>query len=891
MNDVLWRRVGQAVTFAICLAATVVPAMGSERQPPVLNPKTYRSPSGEYELKVVPSDMHGRFHASYRVSKKGVEFWADRLPFTLWDAGITDSGVVAGYGYTHGWRGYGKGGIRDGPGDFVVAIISADGKVRLQEVTKRTHSRQLHAPPDPLAAGMIIDHANDRMLVRINEISGSEAWWEYRLSTAAATNKLFPGKWNDSKAARFIIDAKPVAGTPLTLVHWWRSEGKNLGARFTLVDRAAKPVWSFELKKDYNIPDSEDAQYQQMYLVKRRGAILGGPAKRRFRLRLFAKSQQVTFAVKPSATGSWIVTEVSRAPHSLPKKVEPTIPQRPLKSLGKLVLRGPRKTPLVPIRRVDDFAFDGQGRIAFLREDDDQPAFFVLIDQAGKVLREIRLDVDDNRDAKWTDYAWVGGNRFVITRSVSGVNGKSKAWSVDVGTGKLSPIRGFDCPWVDRLAGFSNGGFVALVTVRSRFTLEQTVLGFDARGKRIWTLPHGEIGPGKLFSPSDVAVTSTGQVAVIDVIQHTIQFFDRGGKYLKTVQLAKAWGRSANYPSGVTADIQGGLLVSDFDGSPRYVRMGSDGSVRRGFQPKHKDGRPVDSGHIRVAPDGRCWTCDGFALTRFKDSGVVDRLLGAPPDPSRIGNVAAVTIDQAGRIYAVDYRTGGIHVFGPRGKFLHVCKTQPADNAGKLFAPAVTTTDAGDVYLSVGNIVRGRRGEYLHFSATGKRLGVKLLRTDRWYFQPGTGNGLALAYEQAYLVSPTGKTLRSINRRPDGSWLERPYRASIAPDGSFAILAQNSDRPGTAANLYKRDGAPVRTITLPDAIGRYPEIAFDGRRLVVAGNGLLIVYDGQGVPLQMFSTGSKKNPDDNCRPFLAPGGRELILFDGKSAALHRYEMR
>ena len=82
------------------------PAFASELPPPTLNPKRYVSPSGKYVLFVNPSDLYGRGKATYGLTLGGREVWSAEHPYTLWDARVADDGVVAGYGYSHGWRGF-----------------------------------------------------------------------------------------------------------------------------------------------------------------------------------------------------------------------------------------------------------------------------------------------------------------------------------------------------------------------------------------------------------------------------------------------------------------------------------------------------------------------------------------------------------------------------------------------------------------------------------------------------------------------------------------------------------------------------------------------------------------------------------------------------------------
>src|SRR3954454_1374798 len=72
----------------------------------ILNPKIYASPSGRYMLFVDPSDPRGRGKASYRMSVDGKAAWSAEKPYTLWEAGVTDDGSVAGYAYSYGPAGY-----------------------------------------------------------------------------------------------------------------------------------------------------------------------------------------------------------------------------------------------------------------------------------------------------------------------------------------------------------------------------------------------------------------------------------------------------------------------------------------------------------------------------------------------------------------------------------------------------------------------------------------------------------------------------------------------------------------------------------------------------------------------------------------------------------------
>ncbi len=893
----------------LCVVAAELgsPVMAQRSLPPALNPVTYKSPSARYALTVDPSDMYGCGPAGYRCAKDGKTLWSSELPFTLYEAGITDAGVAGGYGYTHGPSGFLGRGPGEGPGEFLVVILGPDGKIRLKESVKRAESSFLHGPTDPVANGLIFDERNDRIVVRVGDPDlnrGHESWWVYRISTASLTGKLTPVElMSDSQAARWILDAKPISGTPLTLVHWWRfdlrRDRNSVGARFTLIDLNAKPVWSLELPNDYTVADDEKATDKIRNLIRERGGILRSDQLGHFDLLYAAESRRVTFEVKPDGSDKWTVTEVGRTPFAFSSSPRPpleaaVIPERELKSLGPLVLRGDQAAPRPSIRDVRNFVIDGAGRIAFLREDDDQTAF-VLVDPMGKVPRELPLNMEPKSpDSHWSGYGWVGGD-FILTRSDFGPDGKCRAWRVDMRAGKVERLASFDCPPVERLRGFADGAFVAFARLRSKFTMEEFVIGFDERGKRTWTLKDdfNDKRPEALFSVQDVALTSTGEVAVLQGIINQIKFFDRDGHYLRQVELEKAWRRKPNYVARIGRDIDGGVIVEDFHGSPPFVRMKRDCTVRGGLQPRHADGRIVQTlDGIQTAPDGNIWTCDGHSVLRLNSSGVVDRVLGESPQAAQLARIAGVFVGPHDWIFVVDSRVGSIHVFDTAGQFLHVCQTKPTDFSGEIWFPAVTFDGQGTVYLGLGDgmSLSENKRRYLRFSEKGVRLEPAVLPAADCHFQTATGNIVARDYEAIRLIDPAGKTIRTIQRRPDGNWLERPDAATVAPNGAMAILAESrSDRRATV-NLYKANGDPVRTVLLPESIGRYLHLAYDGRRIVVTGESGLIIYDGSGAAVLHSKVPIKVQQGSFYYPYILAGGRELALFDGKTLALHRFEM-
>jgi hypothetical protein len=583
-----------AVLLVLLLTATPVGAQYGRADD--LQPKTYTSPSGEFVLSVDPSQRSGAGKALYALKRNGTVVWSAEHPFTLWDAVLADDGTTGGYAYS---RGYNYDGGARGQGDFVVAILDTGGKLRLAERTAREASRFLHRMPDPQADGLFIDAHNDRLVVRVVDPdvnAGVESWWTYHLSDGKSAGKSRPRElMHDPEAARWVIDARPVAQTPLTLVHWYRlaseSDQWQTGARFTLVDLQSKPVWTLELPRDYTISDDEDAQEQLRNAIHEHGAILDTTQPSRFELRHVAAGERVTYAVARDADTphGWKVTEVARTPYadSQSDANKPAqraqVPEVALRRLGSIELEGVGRSAS-PIQAVADFQIDDRGRIGFLRHRAAELAL-VIVDHAGKPVREVVLPKRSPRGDGSTHAAWVIDDRWLVTISEDGREQKSSAFWVDIDTGRVTPLAKFSAPPIESLVGSRDGGFVALTRSQSRYTVEDALNAFDERGVKRWVVDAQHGDDTKLFSPEDIAVTATGEIVVLENIANKLKVYGRDGAHRTTLDLAEIWGRKPNYPSGIAADPGGGVVVHDFAGKPSIVHMALDGKIRGAFSP------------------------------------------------------------------------------------------------------------------------------------------------------------------------------------------------------------------------------------------------------------------------------------------------------------------
>ena len=740
-----------AVGLLVCVLGVLPTAFAVRMPEPPLHPKTYRSPSGDFSMSVNPRDRQGRGGAEYRLLQGSREAWHGERPFTLRDVRVLDDGTAAGYGYTLGPEGWG-GASRDDRGEFVVAIFDPQGKVRLKEAVKRGYGESVFEDqyPQPEARGLVVDSANDRLIVLVADADinrQNTAWQQYRLSTGKSLGTIRP-KQNmaDSDRLHWSCDPRPIPGTPLTLVQWYRSEWEPYlkGTHFAVVDLEGKPVWQRTLRDDYSIPGDEKAEERLFKWFRASSAILSVEAGGRFDLYFAKEKQRVSFVVQRHDAGAWKVTEICRKKCVLPEEstadqatgqAEKGLPKISLDYLGAIELRGSAGKSKCFFDEYDlgGFTVDKRGRFVFVQGGTDKAGGLLRIDAQGAVVGRVPLPALNGKDERWTGHACLGDDRFAVTKSEYGVDGKSKAWIADFASGGLTPLPDFECPSVKAILGLPNGGFAVLATHHSKYTMEEELRAYDAKGRLQWKVGEGQPKEREtLFSPEDICLTSDGLIAVIEVIGRKIKFYNPSGHFVRLIDLTQAWGREPKYPCDIEAMPNGELLVGDAVASGGgFVRMASDGKILSEFSLHFANGRQFTSS-VRPGPDGRMWAYLNRALLEVNEKGVVERVVGEAPTAERLDKIAAATVDRQGRLYVLDEHTYCVHVFSPEGKPLFLCKPDPQEiPAGNVWSPNLTISDAGEIYVSrKGDSSDKASGGYFRFSAEGRRQGVVRLNLD-----------------------------------------------------------------------------------------------------------------------------------------------------------------
>ena len=486
-----------------CLLSGV--AAGSMGELPVLHPETYRSPSGAWELLVDPTHREGSGKGNGRMTRKGNPAWQADLPFTLYDAEVTDTGITAGYAYSHGMAGFGKG----GPGTLNAVILDAKGDILLNDPIARDDPQFPGGMPGPLANGILLHPQEDRFILRLAS-NFQESWRIYQLSTGKKLDTIELRLASRApEAARFLLDLRPIAGTPLLMLHWWcYDEEEKVGALYSIVDLKGQPVWSLHLPDDYTIPRDEAAEDRLREEIRREGGILDTREAGMVELRLVADGQRVKFKVarEDQPKTGWTVSEVAREKFLAPPEAQskPAVDPPPLRLIDSFILQDPPGTGA--IRDIQEFEVDGEGRFGFLRIEPSETTTFVMVDSNAGLIAEFPLPMVAKTEVHC---AWLGASRWVITATSQDERDQTRAWWLDTGTSTVTAIDGFECPAVNAVRGARDGGFVVLATRHQKFSSTDFLIRFDAAGKEVWK-HEGNMNAeaSSLFSPEDITVTT-----------------------------------------------------------------------------------------------------------------------------------------------------------------------------------------------------------------------------------------------------------------------------------------------------------------------------------------------------------------------------------------------
>ena len=266
-------------------------------------------------------------------------------------------------------------------------------------------------------------------------------------------------------------------------------------------------------------------------------------------------------------------------------------------------------------------------------------------------------------------------------------------------------------------------------------------------------------GEGEFKFPRGVAIDTTGNVYVADVLNHRIQKFDAAGNYL--IQWGSEGMRNGEFkaPHGVAVDTAGNVYVADrgnhriqkFDLEGKFIR--SWGRIQK-FGPERKLQLPVPSRgsgdgefqnptDVAVDTAGNFYVADSWnhRVQKFNSKGNFVRSWGRLPVPSRgsgdgeFENPTDVAVDTAGNMYVVDRNNSRVQKFDLHGNY-----KKDWEIYSELSLSGIAVDSAGNVYVGDKEITIIRKfdsnGNYItHWgregSGDGEFIVVQGIAVDR----------------------------------------------------------------------------------------------------------------------------------------------------------------
>jgi len=249
---------------------------------------------------------------------------------------------------------------------------------------------------------------------------------------------------------------------------------------------------------------------------------------------------------------------------------------------------------------------------------------------------------------------------------------------------------------------------VTVVTPAGESPESQEVMAIPA--SYLPVLQFGEEGmdDGEFKAPTGIAIDSDGHIYVADTDNHSIQKFDKEGKFLAR------WGDEPDseegkfyYPRGIAISSEGSVYVSD-SGNNRVQKFDPDGNLMKtwgkfGFAWQGADMGKFDvpwgvatdlQGNLYISDTSNSriqkFQSDGTPLIKWGRDGSYDGAFFFP---------RGLAVDFTGNIYVADEANNRVQKFDPRGNFL--LKWGKEGNApGQFISPWGVACDAmGNVYV------------------------------------------------------------------------------------------------------------------------------------------------------------------------------------------------
>ncbi|HXB63485.1 MAG TPA: 6-bladed beta-propeller [Solirubrobacteraceae bacterium] len=219
---------------------------------------------------------------------------------------------------------------------------------------------------------------------------------------------------------------------------------------------------------------------------------------------------------------------------------------------------------------------------------------------------------------------------------------------------------------------------------------------FSSAGKYIGQFGTKGSGTGQLDEPKGIAIDSSGHIWVVDSGNDRVEEFSSEGKYVSQLGSAGSENGKLAQPIGIAIDTKGDIWVTDtansrveeFNSEGKYLsKFGIYGTGNGDFQEPR--GIAIDSkGNLWVTDAGNSrveeFSSEGTYLTKFGTKGTKEGQLKEPD---------AVGVTSEGDIAVLDTGNSRVEEFSPEGAYLSKFGSSGKGN-GRLKRPTGMAIDA-----------------------------------------------------------------------------------------------------------------------------------------------------------------------------------------------------
>ncbi len=385
-----------------------------------------------------------------------------------------------------------------------------------------------------------------------------------------------------------------------------------------------------------------------------------------------------------------------------------------------------------------------------------------------------------------------------LTRPIAGP--EDFKHTIGVTKEKGNCIEGATSPFVhDDLAnGTCYHYVVTVVTPKGESPESQEVMAIPSPYLLAMQFGQEGVDDGEFSSPTGIALDNDGNIYVADTDNHSIQKFDKDGKFIAR------WGGEPSqeeglfyYPRGLAIGPDGEVYVSD-SGNNRVQKFDSDGNCMHAWGRFGFAWRGADMGKFDVPwgiatdKEGNIYVSDtsNSRIQKFKSDGTP--LLKWGRDGSFDGAFffpRGVAVDFVGNIFVADEGNNRIQKFDARGSFLTKWGRE-GSGPGQFKAPWGVACDAlGNVYVvdSGNHRVQKFDGNGTFLCAWGNR--------GKTEGQLNFPSGIAVDKEGCVYVVDSGNN-RVLKYVPTEEQLAQEQKAAPKESGEHAPPRSLAVKPG-----------------------------------------------------------------------------------------------